>query len=103
MKRIIALILAVSTLILILTSCDLFGDLNGTYISKENYLGYNYTYKFSGTRVIYSFAGKSIKGNYKIEEDKLKIKWDISTFEDSYDFEINGDTIIIGGEEYVKK
>ena len=106
MKKLKILMIFVAFILIIssVSSCGLLGDLNGTYVSKEHELGYHTTYKFSGDTVTYSFAGKSMKGKYKIVEDTLKIKLDVlGGIDHEYDFKKDGDTLIIGGNEYVKK
>lgn len=102
--KILTIMVAIILIISSLSSCGLFNDLNGTYISEEHELGYHKTYKFFGDTVTYSFAEKSMNGKYKIEEDILKVTWDVLGGMDvEYDFKRDGDTLTIDGEEYVKK
>lgn len=112
MKRILALVLALS-LIFVLASCG--KKLNGTYASDE-VLGSGVTYEFKGSKVtittkVLTFE-KTFEGKYKIaknDDGKLEITF---TFEDkdaekysgSLSFEkVDKDTIKIGGATYNKK
>jgi uncharacterized lipoprotein YehR (DUF1307 family) len=112
-KSKVALILIVSTLIFILSSCgeilSFFSDgdgLNGTYVSTESYMGYRETYKFKGDKITLTNLGASVSGTFKIEGNKIKIKWNAQGLENielEIDFEQKDNSIFIDGQEYVKK
>jgi len=104
MKRIIALILIISTLailILSIASCGGGGSLRGTYVSDDFY-GLDISYQFNGNAVtITTFAG-SIPGTYKIDGDTLKITMAGEIHTSSFE-KVSDEVIIIDGIEYKKK
>lgn len=77
--------------------------LNGTYTS-DGLVKQSFTFKDDNVVVVSAF-GIDAEGTYEIEEDTITITYKVLNF--SYDleksFEKDGDTIIIGGTEFVKE
>lgn len=77
--------------------------LSGTY-TAEGIIEQSFTFKEDNV-VEFSAFGVSAEGTYKIEDDKITITYKL--FNLSYDmeksFEKDGNSIIIGGTEFVKK
>ena len=106
MKRTVALVLAVVTLVLLISSCGGGSGLSGTYTAKDEMFGLETSYTFSGSnKVKMSALGMNFDGTYKIDGDTIIIKTSVFGIEseESYSFEQSGKNIIIDGIEYVKK
>ena len=99
MKKIIALILIISILILILFSCGNNDKLSGTYVGSS--FGFRKSYTFDGDKVtVTDMTGIPLNGTYKIDGDTITIKtWS----EFTYSFEKKSNNVIlIDGIEFTK-
>ena len=100
-RRALCLCIILILLSLMLIACD-GNKLSGTYYSTD---GISQTFTFKGDTVTMSTFGINITGTYKIDDDKLTISY--SLFGISYDwqqsFSKSGDTIYIGGTQFIKE
>jgi hypothetical protein len=100
-KKRLFIILAAVTIVLLLMSCG--NGINGTYVAADDE---NDVIKFSGNKVTWSETGASLEGDYKIEGDKIIISITLlgeTIYDEELEFERNGNSIFIDGDEYVKK
>ena len=98
-KRTITLLLAVS-LILTLSACG--GGLKGTYVS-EGFISQTFT--FDGDNVTMSAFGINVSGKYKISGSQITITYSLLGMENTWtqSFSKSGNTINIGGTDFVKR
>lgn len=85
---------------MLLTACG--GRLSGTYYSTD---GISQSFTFDGDTVTMSAFGINASGPYEINGDKITVTY--SLFGIEYDwqqsFSESGDSIYIGGTEFVKR
>lgn len=100
-RRLLCLCMALVLLSLLLTAC---GDskLSGTYYSAD---GISQTFTFKGDTVTMSAFGINATGTYTIDGDRITISY--SLFGIAYDwqqsFSKSGDSIYIGGTQFIKE
>ena len=100
-QRALCLLTALVLLSLLLTACS-GSKLSGTYYSAD---GISQSFTFHGDQVTMSAFGINATGTYKIEGDKITIHY--SLFGIPYDwqqpFSKSGNSIYIGGTQFIKK
>lgn len=99
-KRISTGLLAI-LLIISLASCN-SGKPNGTYVSQDLFAQ---SFTFDGDRITMSAFGINASGTYRIEGNQIRITY--SLFGMEYDwtqsFSQSGNTVVIGGTEFIKQ
>ena len=100
MKRGLCLGLTLVLLLLALASCGSSG-LNGTYYSTD---GISQSFTFNGDTVTMSAFGISASGTFEIEGDMIYIHYSLfgMPYEWKQTFSKSGDSIYIGGEQFIK-
>ena len=100
-RRALCLCIILILLSLMLIACD-GNKLSGTYYSTD---GISQTFTFKGDTVTMSAFGINVIGTYKIDDDNLTISYLL--FGISYDwqqsFSKSGDSIYIGGTQFIKE
>lgn len=101
--KILALVLAVLTVVTVLASCGLSGS----------YKGPTATFKFSGSKITIKGTTGEATGKYKIKDGKITIELDdieggllsgaMKVYNGTFDYEKTDDGIKVGGVEYKKQ
>ena len=99
-KKLAVLLLALM-LVFTLVACS--SGLSGTYVSEEG--GISQSVTFSGNKITMSALGLDINGTYTISDGKITITYSVLGVEtsDTQTFSQSGNTVTIGGQEFVKK
>lgn len=97
----VACLCLLSFLVACFASCS--NQLNGTYATNES-VKQTITFKPDNVVVISAF-GIDAKGTYKIENDEITITYKVLgvSFDLVRSFEKKGNSVIIGGTEFVKQ
>ncbi len=97
-SRVLLLFIAAS---LVMTSCGSVKSLSGEYVVKSGKAD-SYVFSEDNTLVLIDEIGMQHEGTYEIADGKINITTP-AYLTQVYTFKNNGDSLMIGGKEYVLK